>query len=99
MTTENLTVKEAQMFQQVFGREENRTPAQKFVYERLRAASYIDQPVFQPQITLGANGDGKPVPVASHYDPIAAALTDSMRRQFIFIRDRVEARYTNETDA
>ena len=86
------------MFQQVFGREGQRTPAQRFVYERMRQAFQYDSLVFQPQVTLAVGEEGRPVPVGQSYDPIAAAKTDGLRGAYIFIRERVEAQYTNEAD-
>lgn len=86
------------MFQQVFGREGERTPAQKFVYARLKQAFRFEQLTFEPQLSYGIDSEGKRVPLSQSYDPLAAAKTDGLRGAFIFIRERVEAQYTNDSD-
>lgn len=91
--SEQVSIKELRAFQQVFGREGARTPAQVMVMRCLRKGLQYDEMTFQPQTTLICGADGAPLPSAVRYDPIAAAITDGMRRGFIFIRDRVDADY------
>ena len=91
--SETISIQELRNFQQVFGREGCRTPAQQYVYDRLRQGLQYDQMTFQPQKNYAPSPDGSPVWTGEHFDPLAAAITDGMRRGFIFIRDRVEAEY------
>lgn len=100
MSTEQLTKQEARAFQQIFGLEGARTPAQQIVWKRLREAFQYDKLVFQKQDTLILGPEDRPVVASSAFDPLSAMRTDTMRACFIFIRERVEtSAYTNELDA
>lgn len=98
--SDEISPAEARAFQMVFGVEGRRTQAQKFVWARLMQVSQIEGMCFVAQKQhVQVDGEGRLIPVAQMpYDPIAAAITDGMRRKMIFIKSRVESPAANVDD-
>ena len=101
MSKEQVTMAEIRAFKSVFGTEDNRTQAQRFVWERMKGAFYLEQPCFVAQVEYEVVSDGgekQAIPVKQTYDPVAAASTDGMRRAMIFIKERVEAKSQDDSE-